>query len=201
MMKWRVTTLIILMSWQASASVDYAAWSEQNRDGSWTRAAEKAVANSPLIQVSPADVREFCPRYSRLSTIDRRKFWVGLLSAMALPESGFNPARFFQERFHDAKGRPVVSRGLLQISIESANQKRYDCEVEHAGLLHDPVINLRCGVKILAKWVKDDGVIASNVRNGTHKGGGRYWSTLRKKTGHVEKIQQFTRELSFCKTR
>jgi len=43
------------------ASLDYAAWAQKNQDGSWTRAAESAVANSPLIRLNPADITQFCP--------------------------------------------------------------------------------------------------------------------------------------------
>lgn len=190
---------LLLLVLPCYASLDYAAWSEYNEDGSWTRATENAVSQSGLVKTIPADINEFCPRYQQLTTKERRKFWVGLLSAMAKPESGFKPEITYQERFKDAKGHRVVSRGLLQISIESANQKRYDCDIPQAGLLHDPIINLSCGVKILAKWVKEDGVIASKAKSGTHKGGGRYWSTLRQQTGHLENIRRFTQDLTICR--
>lgn len=201
-MNWKSLLLLALIaSFSSVASIDYAAWSDYNSDGSWTRATETAVSQSGLVKTVPADIREFCPRYQQLSTKERRKFWVGLLSAMAKPESGFKPEITYQERFKDGKGKRVISRGLLQISIESANQKRYDCDIPHAGLLHDPIINLSCGVKILAKWVKEDGVIASKTTSGTHKGGGRYWSTLRQQTGHLESIRNFTRDLAICRSR
>ena len=188
---------LTLFSPVCRASLDYAAWAGKNRDGSWTRAAESAVASSPLIRLNPADISQFCPNYPRLAKPERRKFWVGLLSAMSKPESNFQPEAKYQERFRDGKGRPVVSRGLLQISIESANQKRYDCDIRHPGLLHDPVINLACGVRILSKWVSTDGVIASRSPL-QHQGGGRYWSTLRAHNGKISAIAEFTRSLPFC---
>lgn len=188
---------LVLFAPGCFASLDYAAWAGKNRDGSWTRAAETAVANSPLIRLNPADIRQFCPNYPKLAKPERRKFWVALLSAMSKPESNFEPQAKYRERFADAKGRPVISRGLLQISIESANQKRYDCDIRHPALLHDPVINLACGVRILAKWVSSDGVIASHDAD-QHQGGGRYWSTLRAGNGKVSAIADFTRQLAFC---
>jgi hypothetical protein len=191
-----VTTLII--STQAYASLDYAAWAKNNRDGSWTRSAEAAVANSPLVQLVPKDILYFCPSYPKLPAVERRKFWVGLISAMAKPESNFKPERFYQEKFHDRKGKPVISRGLLQISIESANQQRYGCDIPYPAKLHDPGINLACGVKILSKWVSTDGVIAKYSQPRVHKGGSRYWSTLRPQRGHLRKIADFTRQLPFC---
>lgn len=176
---------------------DYAAWSAHNEDGSWTRAAEYAVANSELPTLHPADIQQFCPQYGRLPSQQRKQFWVGLLSAMSGPESNFRPASFYQERFHDRKGKPVVSRGLLQISQESANQQRYGCDIRHPSLLHDPVINLACGVRILSLWVKRDKLIASPAGSAP-KGGGRYWSTLRHSNGKTAQISDFTRRLPIC---
>jgi hypothetical protein len=194
-----IVVLLLLFAPACLASLDYAAWAQKNQDGSWTRAAESAVSNSALIRLNPSDITQFCPNYPKLAKPDRRKFWVGLLSAMSKPESNFKPEAAYRERFKDAKGKPVVSRGLLQISIESANQKRYDCDIRHPALLHDPVVNLACGVRILAKWVGTDGVIASRSPQ-LHQGGGRYWSTLRAQNGKVSAIADFTRGLPFCGT-
>lgn len=179
-------------------STDYAAWSEKNRDGSWTRITEQAVARSPLAQLVPADVHHFCPRYASLPAQERSKFWVALFSAMAKPESNFKPQSFYQEKFKDGKGRRVISRGLLQISHESANQPRYACDVKQPHALHDPKVNLSCGVKIMSKWVKTDGVISQPRSSKDPKGGARYWSTLRPQRGHLTKIEQFTSTLPFC---
>lgn len=182
------------------ASIDYAAWSATNKDGSWTRTAESAVANSVLVDLVPQDVQYFCPAYPHLPRAERRKFWVGLLSAMAKPESNFKPQRYYREKFRDAKGQAVVSRGLLQISIESANQKRYDCAIKDAAKLHDPAVNLSCGVKIMSKWVATDGIIAKHQKPRSHKGASRYWSTLRPQHGHLRAIADFTRSLAFCRS-
>ena len=176
---------------------DYAAWAKHNQDGSWTRAAEHAVAGSSLPRLMPADATQFCPTYPKLSLTQRKQFWVALISAMSGPESNFRPASSYQERFSDRQGRPVVSRGLLQISQESANQRRYGCDIRQASLLHDPVINLSCGVRILSRWVQQDGLIASQQ---SPKGGGRYWSTLRHQNGKTGRISAFTRALPFCNT-
>jgi hypothetical protein len=197
MLKLLVATLL-LFTFQASATLDYAAWAKSNRDGSWTRSAEYAVANSPLVRLVPKDIVYFCPAYPTLHANERRKFWVGLLSAMAKPESNFKPQRFYQEKFNDRKGRPVISRGLLQISIESANQERYGCDIPYPAKLHDPAVNLACGVKILSKWVSTDGIIAKHSQPRAHKGGSRYWSTLRPQRGHLRGIADFTRKLPFC---
>lgn len=191
-------TPVVAGSLSHTKSTDYAAWSEKNRDGSWTRMTEQAVALSPLVKLVPADVQSFCPLYASLPQQQRSKFWVALFSAMAKPESNFKPQSFYQEKFKDAKGRRVISRGLLQISHESANQPRYACDVKSPQALHDPKVNLSCGVKIMSKWVKTDGVITQPRWSKDPKGGARYWSTLRPQRGKVQQIANFTRQLPFC---
>ena len=134
-----------------------------------------------------------------LDTDKRNMFWVGLLSAMARPESNFKPATKFTESFPDSSGRKVISRGLLQISIESANQSRYGCNIKKAEDLHIPAVNLACSVKILSAWVRSDNVIATYKTDRENMGGGRYWSVLRESQGHLPELSGFTSRLSFCK--
>ena len=107
-------TSVVAGSLSYNKNVDYAAWSEQNQDGSWTRITEQAVAQSPLVKLVPADVQSFCPRYASLPQQQRSQFWVALFSAMAKPESNFQPQSFYQEKFKDGKGRRVISRGFYK---------------------------------------------------------------------------------------
>ena len=179
-------------------SYDYAAWASFNKDGSWTRQLEQTVQQSELPRLKPADIGKFCPGYARLTNRERSQFWVGLLSAMAKPESNFQPLTRYQEKFHDGKGKPVISRGLLQISQESANQPRYSCNIRHADQLHDPATNLKCAVRIMQKWVKTDGHISQPDWSREAKGGARYWSVLRPARGKLAQIRQFTSQLPGC---
>lgn len=176
---------------------DYAAWAKKNTDGSWTAAAEAAVASSNLPGAVPKDIDKFCPGYKVQDVSNRKFFWVGLLSIVARPESNFKPETKYTEKFKDSNGKNVISRGLLQISIESANQKRYSCGIKRAEDLHDPAINLTCGIKILDAWMMNDNVIAT-YGNEPSRGGGRYWSTLREKNKHLPELTAFTRALKVC---
>jgi hypothetical protein len=177
-------------------SPDYGAWADKSPNGAWTRAAESAVDRSTLPRLVPSDIALYCPRYVTGDQSDRVRFWAALLSAMARPESGFDPAvQFVEPNITDAKGRHVVSRGLLQISIESANQPRYRCGIQRAKDLHRPGKNLACATKILNYWVAGDDSIG--VRDGENLGGARYWSALRREKD-VTQIQAYTRQLSFC---
>jgi len=175
---------------------DYASWRQVNEDCAWTTATEEAVIHSSLPQRIPTDVTSFCPNYANLDPLHRSRFWVGLLSAMARPESNYNPAATYTESFDDGSGNRVISRGLLQISIESANQQRYACGIEKDEDLHIPRVNLQCGVKILEAWVVNDNVIASYQK--PSRGGGRYWSVLRASNNRLPEIMGITSSLAFC---
>lgn len=177
---------------------EYAFWATANPDGSWTAAAEAAVRDTPLASGRPADIGDYCPEYSDLASEDKVKFWVGLLSAMAEFESDLDPQTQFTESLRNGRGEHVVSRGLLQISIESANQQRYACQIESEQDLHDPATNIQCATRILSHWVTNDGVIASGTDG--HRGGARYWSVLRDSRNSAETIRSMTSQLSFCST-
>lgn len=143
----------------------------------WTRMAIMGVADLgvDLLLSTPADVQEFCPAYPGFGASKRARFWALLLSAMARLESGFKPGTSYKEDFQDSTGAAVISRGLLQISKESANG--YGCAISDAQQLHDVETNIRCAVRILNRWVPKDGRIAGVGKD--HKGGARYWSVLR----------------------
>lgn len=178
------------------ADADYALWSAANGDGNWTQAAERSVRRTALARQTPNDISQFCPEYVRLDRDTRIMFWVALLSAMAKYESNFDPGLAYTEKFTDGAGEQVVSRGLLQLSIESASQPRYDCEIARAVQLHDPAANISCGVNILSTWVRSDGVIA--FKDGEPRGGARYWSVLRASNPARAEISSLTRGLEFC---
>lgn len=185
----------------AAHADDYGAWRKKNTDGSWSKFTEEAVKSSSLPKTVPTDIENFCPAYKTKGEADRAIFWAGLISIIARPESNFKPDTTYTESFADAQGKKVISRGLLQISIESANQKRYSCAIVKSEDLHDPKTNLTCGVKILDAWVKADNVVATYTGQ-KPIGGGRYWSTLREKAdskkNHLPELTKFTRSLSVC---
>ena len=144
-----------------------------------------------MIAVDPKDIKDFCGNYPS-SEDGRKRFWVYLVSAMAERESGHDPKNSYKESFKDAKGRYVVSRGLLQISIESANA--YGCGFKDEQELHDPKRNLECSVKILSRWVIRDGRIAG--KESGWRGGARYWSVLRSSSSSYGKITGWTK--AYC---
>ncbi len=178
------------------------AWQWQN--ARYQQSAEATLLNEgvPLIFSEPADIAEYCPAWPRLNGYERLSFWADLLAAMAVHESRHNPQARHVERFNDRFGKPVVSRGLLQLSQESANG--YGCGIRQAEQLHNPDENIRCAVRILSRWVAEDGVISAYVSDGTKKpvkpwrGGARYWSVLRANRKTAD-IQQNLRDSARCR--
>jgi len=181
----------------AGHAQDYAAWKNVNRDGSWTLAAENAVKATTLATLAPKDITAFCPAYDSLNADKRAHFWAGLLSAMAKHESGFKPeTKYVEPDIVDANNQNVVSRGLLQISMESANQKAYGCGIQRAHDLHKVDVNLNCAARIMRHWVEKDGLIAAASKPAV--GAARYWSVLRAWRGHLSEISGFTRGMEVC---
>lgn len=150
-----------------------------------------------LLDVIPADRSLFCPKYSKLSYGQRKQYWAFMLSAMVRFESNFKTSTSFTEGFNDSNGKPVISRGLLQISIESGNA--YGCGFKSTKDLHDPLQNLSCGIRILDRWVDRDGRIAGKV-DSKWRGGARYWAVLRAgDKSSYKSILSWSQNLSICK--
>lgn len=175
-------------------------WENHTSQGkAWTEFVNRELDlnGQNLLDVIPADQNLFCANYSNLSEQQRKAYWVFLISSMVRFESNFNPAVSYTEGFDDAQGNAVVSRGLLQLSIESGNS--YGCQFKSAQEVHDPLKNLSCGVKILDRWLSRDGRIAGKVSS-KWRGGARYWSVLREgdKTSY-KSILSWSQNLSICK--
>ncbi|AZZ38358.1 hypothetical protein CIK05_10685 [Bdellovibrio sp. qaytius] len=150
-----------------------------------------------LLTAHPTDAKIFCPNYKNLSESERKQFWAFFISSMVKFESNFDPNESYTESFKDNRNKYVVSRGLLQISIESS--KAYRCGFTSERELHNPTKNLSCGIKILNHWMKKDQRIASRLGL-SWKGGARYWSVLRqsRKTSY-QSIVKWSNDLPFCK--
>lgn len=171
-------------------SLDKKSWSEHVYS-------ELPKLGPDLLASNPRDAKIFCPNFENLSESERKQFWAFFISSMVKFESDFNPKVAYTEGFKDNRNKYVISRGLLQISIESS--KGYHCKFADERELHDPLMNLSCGIKILNHWMKRDQRIAS--RSGiSWKGGARYWSVLRqaRKTSYMS-IVKWSNDLPFCK--
>jgi hypothetical protein len=187
-------------------------WDGVADGAAWTQItlSELRGAGQGLLTTEPADIDAFCPSYRTLDTDQRAAFWVALISGMTRFESTFDPKVRFSEfdncqtdacrqSMLTADSRKVVSRGLLQLSQESANAYRgCSVPVDREESLHDPALNLHCGVVILTRLVTRDGVISR--QDGSWKGGAAYWSVLRpSRNDSLAKIQRFTAATPACR--
>ena len=159
-------------------------WDTRPEASEWTLAAMTTVAahDAELAQTVPADITTFCPHYPKASLIQRRAFWVGLLSATAKYESGFNP------KAAGGGGRYI---GLMQISPRTA--QHYDCKAATPATLKDGKANLACAIKIFAPHVASDGMVAGNGNRGI----GRDWGPYGSKATRTD-IARWTAKQSYC---
>ena len=148
-----------------------------------------------LLEVIPVDILDFCPAYAGFSFEKKTQFWIFMLSAISEFESGHRPELEYRERFRNKFGEHVRSRGLLQLSRESVIG--YGCEFSSECDLHDPVMNLECGVIILNRWIGKDRRITGRYNRGW-RGGARYWSILRDDS-KLRQIKIWTQESGFCR--
>ena len=125
-------------------------WQHMAGHALWTRAALSALKDhgQPLVDLTPADITDWCPRYPTASEAERRAFWVGFLSALAKHESTYKPW---------AVGGGGLWYGLLQILPSTA--RSYKCNVGTGEALKNGAANLSCAVRIMAHTVPRDGVI------------------------------------------
>lgn len=124
-------------------------WGDGAAARTWTRATMAAVADRGLDSVVPADIATWCPAYEGNGPAQRQAFWVGMMSALSQYESGQNPA---------AVGGGGSWYGLLQIMPATAAGS--GCDATTGAALQDPVANLSCAARIMARTVKRDGVVA-----------------------------------------
>lgn len=177
-------------------------WDRHNDGKTWTRYTATALNNygQGLISSEPRDVAQYCPSYAGLKAGQRRAFWIHLISALSKYESNFDTTVKFDETTVDPKmittsGQPIISRGLLQISKESANG--YGCQIKEASQLHDANTNLSCAVRILDRWITRDGVISDRVE-GRWRGAARYFSPFRDENKRAA-LQTLSQNLSICR--
>ncbi len=154
-------------------------WESKHADGKeWTAHVINKLdtLGKDLLSTQPTDIATFCPKYPTYSYAQKKDFWAYLFSVMVRYESGFDPNVTYRESFRDQDGNYIISRGLLQISLESS--QGYDCGFRSEQEIHDPYLNLSCGLRIFNRWMKTDKSIAGKVGT-SWRGGARYWSVLR----------------------
>lgn len=159
-------------------------WDDHPEAATWTAHAMRAVArhDAELAGQVPADIDAWCPGYRSAGLVERRAFWVGLMSMTAKMESSFNP------KAAGGGGRYI---GLMQISPATA--RNASCEATSSQALKDGAANLECAVRIFAPHVGQDKVVTGNGRQGI----ARDWGPFTRKSKRAE-IAAWTKAQPWC---
>ena len=160
-----------------------ARWSNKGTKRAWTLALVKSLRShgAVLPEIVPRDIAEWCPAYPSSGPNQRTAFWVGLVSSLAWHESTHKPA---------AVGGGGLWYGLVQIYPDTA--RRYNCRARSGQALKDPIDNLSCGIRIMARTVKRDQVVSRGMR-GVAADWGPFHSH-KKRTDMME----WTRQQDYC---
>lgn len=129
-------------------------WDHRPEATDWTQASLNFLApGAPadiLPEIVPEDIANWCPAYASADREARELFWVGLLSTLARHESTWIP---------DAVGGGGRWFGLTQISPATA--RYHGCRAGSGAALRDGAANLQCALRIWARTVPRDGVVAA----------------------------------------
>lgn len=158
---------------------------EHRRDAAlFTHAALSALKahGAPLVMAVPRDMAAWCPAYAQGDGTRRRAFWVGFLSALAKHESTYDPG---------AVGGGGRWYGLLQILPATA--RGYGCRATSGAALRHGPENLSCAIRIMARTVPRDGVIAAGGR-----GVAADWGPLNNAAKRAD-MQHWLRAQSYCR--
>jgi hypothetical protein len=160
-----------------------ARWDHRPHGEEWTLAALRAMDTTrrDLRDIVPADIAAWCPGYETAPEPLRAAFWVATISALARYESNHDP---------QAVGGGGAWFGLLQISPATA--RGYGCEADSGSELTDGEANVACAVRIMARTVARDGVVAAG-------GGGLAadWGPMSREAPR-EAIRQWVRDQPYC---
>lgn len=163
---------------------------------SWDTAAERKPWSAELVKAVRAHKADldlgnpdaFIPGYAKLGADQQVRFWAELIIGMAKFESGWKPHVIF----HEPPPLGIDSVGLLQLSYEDQPNYKLEPLDRAKKSLEDPLVNLRCAVKIMAKLLTKDRVVASGAKKQS-RGAARYWSVLRE-GHHIDEIKARTKK-------
>jgi hypothetical protein len=164
--------------------VPVARWDHVPASQTWTRATIEAL-NGPgrsLVETTPADIENWCPAYGDAPPLQRKAFWVGLVSALAKHESTWRP---------DVSGGNGRWHGLLQISPATA--RGYGCAAQTADELKNGAANLKCAIRIMGVTVPRDGVVSAGGRGVAADWGPFHQSAKR------QDMQSWLRGQNYCR--
>jgi hypothetical protein len=162
----------------------------------WSYALVEYIAKDKEKFDKAADIESFCPKYKKLDKNTQIQALAETVLAVMFFESRYEPTSRMAEPplGNDCvTKKPVYSEGLLQLSYCDktwAKFCRFDWEADKKldpkdpkKTILDPIINMECGVGIMANQVARKGLLAFTKNN--------YWAVLRPegKYGKVPEIK------------
>jgi hypothetical protein len=186
---------------------DKISWEKYPENKNWSDFVYGLI-NNELFELydSAGDAEVFCPKYKSLSKEQKVFMWTELISAISYYESAWNPVSRMTETTMGedcVTNRQVVSEGLMQMSYCDTTWApfcKFDWNLDKQlsakdpkKTILDPLVNLNCGVRVLANQVKKRGfiILSNNVYWAVIKRGGKYQQ--------IDNITAMTKKLSFCK--
>lgn len=145
----------------------------------WSQAIQANVNENLALFDKAQDTDKFASGYALFTKEKKLKFWGELILSVMYFESGYNP----KSVYHEPAPLNVDSIGLLQLSYGD----KYCPKSKAEGDLQDPIVNIKCGVKIMANLIDKYGAISTPG----NKGAAAYWSTLRESRKLPQVIQRF----------
>jgi hypothetical protein len=176
-------------------------------DPIWDGVIERALPAEMLSSGVTGKVKPFCPRFKKLSEVDRRAFWAYVFQAMAAAEAGLVPTTDVRHTEPEVAVKDTVtkrmvrSEGLLQLTYMDSD--RYGCdfdwdkdkelpEKDPAKSILQPTNNLQCGVKIMENQIVTRGKPLASKAS--------YWSTLQPGTvSYRVFLKQMTNVPAVCR--
>ena len=184
------------------------AWDKSATRRQWSNLIYSVILKEEPIFLNdtPKDIKTFCPKFDDLNVGEKLNFWGQFIVAVAERESSWRPNTYYVETTmgtDPVTKSQIASEGLLQLSYQDEKNHNLDCgfDWDKDKKLHykdenktifNPFLNLRCGIKILAKQLKKyDKIVISK---------GAYWSVIKEghKSNKVSLISKRTKSLSFC---
>ncbi len=161
-------------------------WDAYNPKGTWGWSVEEALGrgyNSFLLDSPPADIKDFCPKFSSLDRAHRVHFWQTLVAQISDLESSFLPLCASDEGKYNPQNAGVISSGLVQISLlsikNSCYQSRGCTAIGTQDDLFDPAKNLSCGLGVMSCLATRGSCLSCKDSAGNWTGIAAYWSTMR----------------------
>jgi len=183
-------------------------WEDKQIEGKqWSGFVNELIhQHTPELIQGAEDITLFCPLYYQLTTFERVNLWGLLVSGIVKYESGFDPTSRMRETtmgIDPVTGNQVYSEGLLQLSYQDVRNHpfcdEFDWDTDKNLPANDPrktilnpYKNLSCGVKILAKQIRN--------KNRITVSSGVYWAVIRGdgKRNKIAQISALTKAMPGC---